>query len=78
MNPKHILNRLKWDEKYDISKSQIWYLHRGALNNTKIISGDNIVDLGKSFIKTKKAMIPYHRVLKIIYENKLLFEREKI
>jgi uncharacterized protein (UPF0248 family) len=75
MNPKHILNKLKWHEKFDLSKAEIWYLHRGAPNNTKIIKGDEIVDLEKSFIKTETAMIPYHRVLKIIYEKEVFFER---
>lgn len=74
MSPKIILNRLKWDKKFDISKSEIWYIHRGAPNNTRVILGDEVVSLEKSFIQTEKAMIPYHRVFRIIYDNEIIFD----
>jgi len=77
MNPRDILNKLKWQNNYDICKAEIWYIHRGAPNDTKIISGGNIVNLEKSFMQTKTAMIPYHRIFQIIYENKVIFERNK-
>ena len=76
-NPKDILNNLKWNRKYNFENVEIWYLHRGASNDTKIISADEIISLGKSFIKTGSAMIPYHRVLRIIYENEVVFSRKK-
>ena len=34
--------------------------------------------IGKSFIETNKANIPYHRILKIKYNDKVLFERNKL
>lgn len=75
MNPRDILNKIKWDSNYDFNLIQIWYLHRGSLNNTKIITGKDILEIQKTFIKTVSAMIPMHRILKIKYNEKTLFKR---
>ena len=74
-NPRDILNELKWKQDYDLNKAEIWYIHRGAPNDTKIISGGEIVKLEKSFMKTTTAMIPYHRIFKILYDEKIIFRR---
>lgn len=74
-NPRDILNELKWRKKYDLHKAEIWYIHRGAPNNTKIISGQDIVNIEKSFMQTKTAMIPFHRIFKIVYNGEILFKR---
>ena len=74
-NPRDILNEFKWREKYDLNETEIWYVHRGAPNDTRIIYGKNILKLEKSFMKTNSAMIPYHRIFKIIYKDKVIFER---
>ena len=74
-NPRNILNELKWKEGFNLDKAEIWYVHRGAINDTKIISGEEIAKLGRSFIETKSAMIPYHRVFKIIYNGEVIFNR---
>jgi uncharacterized protein (UPF0248 family) len=75
-NPRDILNKLKWKPNSDLNKAEIWYVHRGAINDTKIISGKEIIKLEKSFMKTTNAMIPYHRIFKIIYKEKIIFNRE--
>ena len=62
-------------QKCNFKDAKIWYIHRGAPNDTKIISGKDVVNLEKSFMQTTTAMIPYHRIFKIIYENKIIFER---
>ncbi len=74
-NPRDILNELKWKQDCDLNQAEIWYIHRGAPNDTKIMSGKDIIKLDKSFIQTSTAMIPYHRVFKILYEKKVIFER---
>jgi hypothetical protein len=74
-NPREILNKLKWKNDYNLNQAEIWYVHRGAPNDTKIIYGKDIVKLDKSFMETTSAMIPYHRIFKIIYEKKVIFKR---
>ena len=74
-NPRDILNELRWHEKYSLEYAEIWYVHRGAPNDTMIISGKEIIKLEKSFMKTTSAMIPHHRIFKIIYNGKTIFER---
>ena len=75
-SPRKILNELKWSEEYSLELAEIWYVHRGAPNDTKIISGKDIVDLERSFMDTGTAMIPYHRIFKIIYDKKVIFQRK--
>ena len=74
-NPKDILNELKWKGNFNLDDVEIWYVHRGAPNDTKIIPGNSIVDLEKSFMQTTSAMIPYHRIFKMMYKEKVIFER---
>ncbi|MCX6666990.1 MAG: RNA repair domain-containing protein [Euryarchaeota archaeon] len=74
-NPRDVLNELKWKQGFDLDKAEIWYIHRGAPNDTKIILGKDIVALEKSFMRTTDAMIPYHRIFKIVYDQKIIFER---
>jgi uncharacterized protein (UPF0248 family) len=74
-NPRDILNELKWKQGFDLGKAEIWYIHRGAPSDTKIISGKDISSLEKSFMRTTEAMIPYHRIFKIVYGQKIIFER---
>jgi len=74
-NLREILNELKWRQDSDLKKVEIWYVHRGGKNDTKIISGKEIVALGKSFMQTTTAMIPYHRIFKIIYAGEVIFKR---
>lgn len=58
-----------------MTKVKIWYVHRGALHNTKIISGIEITGIGRSFLETTSASIPYHRITKILYEDDIVFDR---
>jgi uncharacterized protein (UPF0248 family) len=72
---RDILNKIKWTK--DLEKVEIWYIHRGALNNTKIISSGEITRIGRSFLETTTATIPYHRIIKILYADKTIFDRWK-
>jgi uncharacterized protein (UPF0248 family) len=79
MNMKvgEILNKIKWDERFDFDQLEVVYLHRGAPDDLKRIYGREIVNIGKSFLSLEGAEIPYHRIVKILYEGDVLFEREK-
>lgn len=75
MSCKDVLNKIKWTS--DLTKTEVWYVHRGAINDTKIISGKEILALENSFMRVEKASIPYHRIFKIFYDGKLIWERKK-
>jgi uncharacterized protein (UPF0248 family) len=74
--PREILNELKWRDDRDISKAEIWYVHRGAPNDTMIVEGGKIVELQHSLMVLEDASIPYHRVFKIIYDGDVIFRRK--
>lgn len=71
------LNELKWRRKYVFNDTKIYYIHRGAPQNTKIITGADILSIDKTFLRTVDAMIPHHRIFKIVYHQKTLFDRER-
>ena len=70
---RDILNEIKWTQ--DLQKVEIWYVHRGVPNNTKILAGGDIVQIGRSFLETTTASIPFHRIFKILYNGKIIFQR---
>ena len=76
-NPRIILNKIRWDSIYDIRKLRISYSHRGANENIKFINGGDIISIDKSFFETKNSNIPYHRIMIIKYDKKILFDRLK-
>ncbi len=76
-NPRDILNELKWRDTFQLAKVEIWYVHRGAPHDTKIITGNDVVSLEKSFMHTTTATIPYHRIFKVVYAGKIIFNRRE-
>ena len=70
---RNLLNEIKWTK--DLCKVELWYVHRGAPNDTKILSGKDIVRIEKSSLDTTTATIPYHRIFKIVYDGEIIFER---
>jgi uncharacterized protein (UPF0248 family) len=67
---RELLNKIKWDKKYDFNKVTVWYISRGEINDTGILRGEDIINIGKNFLETKNGMIPYHRIIKVEYEGK--------
>jgi uncharacterized protein len=72
-NIRTLLNEIKWTK--DLQKTELWYVHRGAPHNTKIVSGAEIISVGRWFLETSSATIPYHRIIKILYEGNVVFDR---
>ena len=73
---RDILNEIKWKEQEDLSNVDIYYVHRGAIHDTKIIKGTDIIHIHKTFIETAEAMIPHHRIFRITYKDTVLFQRD--
>lgn len=72
-NLRDVFNEIKWTK--ELAKTEIWYIHRGAPQDTKIIHGRDIVAIERSFLRTTTAMIPYHRIFKIVYDGDVVFSR---
>lgn len=74
--PREVLNRLKWTEGMSLDDAVIWYVHRGAPGDVMRMTGDRITSLGQGFFDTDDATIPYHRILRIDYKGRTLFEKD--
>lgn len=77
MNIRDLLNKLKWKDGFCFDKVEIWYIDRGAPGGTNVILGEDVEKIGKSFIYTRDKAIPFHRIVRIIYEERILFDRFK-
>jgi len=75
MSVRDILNRLKWKGDIDFNEIEIWYIDRGAPNNSSVICGKEIEKIGRSFIYTKGKTIPFHRVIRVVYQDSIIFDR---
>ena len=78
--PREVLNELKW--RHDaLAEAEVWYVHRGAPNDTRIVRGGEIVALHHSFLELRSrhgpAMIPYHRVFRIDRGGGPIWERRR-
>jgi uncharacterized protein (UPF0248 family) len=73
--PRDVLNRLRWTEGESLGEAVIWYIHRGAPGDARKTTGANINSLGRGFFVTEEATIPYHRILRIDYRGRTLFEK---
>ena len=59
-----------------ITEIKITYIHRGAPGNLKTIKGDSIERLARGFLILKEGtQIPFHRVVKITNNNKILWKK---
>ena len=74
---KSDLNKIKWDGRMDFDQLEVVYLHRGAPNDLKRIYGREIVRIGKPFLSLKEAEIPYHRIVRILCGEEVLYEMQK-
>ena len=75
MSVRDILNRLKWKGNIDFDEIEIWYIDRGAPGDKSVITGRDIEKIGRSFVHTKGKAIPFHRIIKITYRDRILFDR---
>jgi uncharacterized protein (UPF0248 family) len=75
--PRELLNRLKWTKGESLDEATVWYVHRGAPGDRLSITGDRISSMDRGFFETDEAIIPYHRILRIEYRGKVIFDKEK-
>jgi uncharacterized protein len=70
--PREVLNEIKW-RHHALDEALVTYVHRGAPGNVLTIPGKDIVELGRSFFTTGEATIPYHRIVRIVFRQKVVF-----
>jgi len=79
-HPRDIFNEIKW--RFDLAKCKIYYIHRGAPGDMKIADGSLIKNIEKSFLVLQGVVedvyIPYHRIFRIDYEDKIVFDRKSL
>lgn len=80
MTPRDVLNELKW--RYGaLDEATIAYRHRGAPGDERVVKGDQVLELGRSFFKIQGpaggTMLPYHRVLRIHWGDRPIWQRDE-
>ena len=75
MKTVDLLNKLRWDGSYDFAKVRVWYICRGSLQDKDIVWGSEIKSIGKKFLETTRGYIPYHRIIKIKYDEDIIYEQ---
>ena len=74
--PRDILNEIKW-KGLDIEHCTIYYIHRGAPGDTKVIGFSSLRTIGRSFFETTSGTsIPYHRILRIDHDGIRVYEKK--
>lgn len=74
---RDILLKLKWGEEA-LEGSSIKIISRGMDGGTRILKGENVSHLGRSFINTRDGKsIPYHRIIEIWHDGKKIWDREE-
>ena len=77
--PRDVLNEIKWKGGFDLSKCVIYYINRGSHNDIGVVEGGQILEIGKGLLILEgdpyERYIPYHRIVKIEYEDTVIFEK---
>lgn len=77
--PREVLNGLKWTTGLDAS-IEVWFTHRGAPHDTKVVTGADIRRLDSWFFELdappgRSGTIPYHRVQRVTRGGETLWAR---
>jgi uncharacterized protein (UPF0248 family) len=76
VNPKDILNRLKWKEGESLSDATIFYVSRGSPDDSASASGSDVKSIESfGFELESGSYIPYHRIYKIEYRGEIIFDK---
>lgn len=77
VSPKEILNKLKWKEGEDLSDAEIFYVSRGSPGDSASVGGIEIRSIESfGFELDTGSYIPYHRVYKIEYRGRTIFDKQ--
>lgn len=72
MHPlRNILNKMTWDRREDAKNYDVYFIHRGDLEDTRKINASLIRKVGRSWFtytsgESDETLIPFHRVKRIV------------
>ncbi len=79
---RRLLLRFFHDPGYDFSRVRVEYVNRGAPGDRSAVQGSQIVALDAWYIEVdaggRAACIPYHRILRILYDDEVAWERKVV
>ncbi|MEM0084952.1 MAG: RNA repair domain-containing protein [Candidatus Methanomethylicia archaeon] len=82
MRVRDVLNKIYWHKDENKSDYEILFIHRGAPNNLKSFSANDIIKIGKESVNYKNkdddvVTIPFHRIILIrnIKTGKILWKK---
>jgi len=79
MNPREVLNKLKWGGANELRSAKVTILHRGAPNDRRVVAGEEILELGRGFMRVVslegEVKIPYHRILQIEVGGRVVWKK---
>ncbi len=74
-----ILLRCFHDPAFTFGDVTVCYIDRGAPGNESCVTGERIVALDSQYMEvgeeSQLSPIPYHRITRIMYQGKVLWER---
>jgi uncharacterized protein (UPF0248 family) len=77
--PRLILNEIKW--RFDLNRCKVYYIHRGAPGDIRIVGGNEIKNIERGFLLLKgveqDVYIPYHRIFRIDFDDRTVYLKEK-
>ncbi|MCZ7360170.1 MAG: RNA repair domain-containing protein [Candidatus Methanoperedens sp.] len=79
-HPRLLLNEIKW--RFDLKRCRVYYIHRGAPGDVKMVEGRAIRAVDRAFLilegQPHEVYIPYHRIVRIEFDDHTIFDRPKI
>lgn len=75
-----LIQQFWWDDRYDLEKVTVFYVDRGAPNDVSKVNGLDLIEPESKFYFGIRCLdqtkcVPYHRIYRIEYDGKCLFER---
>jgi uncharacterized protein (UPF0248 family) len=74
---RDMLNEIRW--RFDLRRCRVYYIHRGAPGDARIAEGSAIKSIDRSFLvlagEAQDVFIPYHRIFRIEFDNRIIYER---
>jgi len=73
---RDVLNRLKWDPRFDFEEVEVVYIDRVSGSGYSSVWGWEIEDVGHKFLFVLgDTMIPIHRIVEVKYRGKAIWSK---